>query len=412
MTWHTWNGTHGRLTLTSGKTVTNYKVEKADFGFLIRYFDESKEYQVKKISAGWKCDCESWKYSKDNKECKHVQAIREIPGKMSKFQKAVKKQLKLRLALCGPTGSGKTYTALTLATNLGKRVAVIDTEHGSASKYADLFNFDVLELTSFSPLNYAEAIRDAEAEGYDVVVIDSLSHAWVGKDGALEQVDNVAKRSKTGNKFNAWGEVTPMQNEMIETMLSCKLHLVVTMRSKMDYVQEKDERTGKNTIRKVGLAPVQRDGMEYEFDVVGDMDTENNLVISKSRCPELNGKVVRKPGKAVAVELSKWLDGTQEVEQPAKQEPAKPQPKNNSVLPANGNELRKRLTEYDYKLAKQELCEQGDLVKYVVSEGVKQGYSQDISEWQGAGMLLAAELTKEFESQCRQLAAKRKQGAA
>jgi hypothetical protein len=226
------------------------------------------------------------------------------------FQKATKKQAKLRLALIGPSGSGKTYTALTLATHLvpGGRIAVIDTERGSASKYADLFTFDVQEPESFHPRTYIEAIAEAQAAGYDVLVIDSLSHAWMGRDGALELVDKAAKRNPSGNSFAAWRDVTPLHNALVDALLATKLHIIVTMRSKMEYVQEKDER-GKTVIRKVGLQPIQRDGLEYEFDVVGDMDVDNTLVVTKTRCSVLAGAVISKPGKPLADTLAHWLDG-------------------------------------------------------------------------------------------------------
>ena len=233
------------------------------------------------------------------------------------FHKAVKSKSKLRLALIGPSGSGKTYTALSVAKGLGKKVAVIDTEHGSASKYADLFGFDVVELESFSPASYVQAIHAAEEAGYDIVVIDSLSHAWTGKDGALEMVDKAAARSRTGSSFGAWREVTPEHNRMIDAIVRSKCHVVATMRSKTDYVQEVDERTGKTKIRKVGLAPVQRDGMEYEFDLVGDIDHEHRLVVTKSRCPKLSDAVLMKPGADMAKTLREWLEsGVDAVEKP------------------------------------------------------------------------------------------------
>lgn len=222
------------------------------------------------------------------------------------FAKATKTQSRLRLALIGPSGSGKTYTALTIAQYLGQRVAVIDTERGSASKYADIFTFDVLNLETFSPLTYVEAIKAAEAAGYDVLVIDSLSHAWMGKDGALEQVDSSTKRSQSRNSYTAWREVTPMHNALIDAMLQSRCHIIGTMRTKTEYVIEEDER-GKKVPRKVGMAPVQRDGLEYEFDVVGDMDLENNFLVSKTRCPALAGKVFKKPGKPLADILHAWL---------------------------------------------------------------------------------------------------------
>lgn len=224
------------------------------------------------------------------------------------FKKASKSQIKLRLALIGVSGGGKTFSALSIASHLGKNIALIDTEHGSASKYADLFNFDTCELTSFHPQNYIDAINAASGN-YDVLIVDSLSHAWMGKDGALEQVDRIAKRSQSSNTFAAWRDVTPLHNQLVEKMLSCRSHLIVTMRSKSDYVMEEYEDKGRKKSRpvKVGLAPIQRDGLEYEFDVVGDMDKDNNLIVTKSRCPSLSGQVIYKPGKDLAYQLRAWM---------------------------------------------------------------------------------------------------------
>jgi len=224
------------------------------------------------------------------------------------FKRATKSQIKLRLALIGISGGGKSYSALSIASHLGKSIAVIDTEHGSASKYADLFQFDTCELTSFHPQNYIDAINAASGN-YDVLIVDSLSHAWMGKDGALEQVDRIAKRSPSSNTFAAWRDVTPLHNQLIEAMLLCQCHLIVTMRSKTEYVMEEYEDKGRKKTRptKVGLAPIQRDGLEYEFDVVGDMDRDNNLIVTKSRCPDLFGKVINKPGKDFTYTLRAWM---------------------------------------------------------------------------------------------------------
>lgn len=224
------------------------------------------------------------------------------------FQKATKRDSRLRLAITGPSGSGKTYSALRIATGLGKRIAVIDTERGSASKYSDEFEFDAGTLDSYSPEAYVEAIHAAEAAGYDVLIIDSLSHAWVGKDGALEQVDRAAKRSQSGNSFNAWRDVTPRHHAMVDAILQCRVHVIATMRSKTEYIVEQGS-NGKTAPRKVGLAPVQRDGMEYEFDVVGDMNLEHEMIITKSRCQALADKIIPKPGVDVAATLAQWLSG-------------------------------------------------------------------------------------------------------
>lgn len=232
---------------------------------------------------------------------------------MSSFKKAVKQDARLRLGLTGPAGSGKTMTALALATRVarGGKVAVIDTERGSASKYADLFNFDVLELTTFAPEEYVRALRAAEAEGYSVIVIDSLSHEWAGKNGALEQVDKVGQRG--GNKYTAWGTVTPKHNEMVDAILMSSCHVIATMRTKTEYVLEMNDK-GKQVPRKIGLAPVQRDGLEYEFDVVGELDLDNRLTINKTRCAAIVGKTFGKPSSPwdehsheLADALIEWL---------------------------------------------------------------------------------------------------------
>jgi hypothetical protein len=223
------------------------------------------------------------------------------------FQKATKKSARLRLALIGVAGAGKTYTALNIAQHLGKRIAVIDTERGSAAKYSDVFDFDVLEIETYSPRTYMDAIEAAEEAGYDVLIIDSLSHAWAGREGALEMVDKVAKRQGSGNNFGAWRDVTPLHNAMVDKIVSARLHIIATMRAKTEYVQEKNDKTGKTTVRKVGLAPVQRDGLEYEFDVVADLDMENNFIVGKTRCPELGGVVVPKAGREIATKLRNWL---------------------------------------------------------------------------------------------------------
>ena len=251
------------------------------------------------------CTCDGAFYSGN---CHHINEIKERTMTTGlTFKKATKSQARLRLAIAAPSGAGKTYTSLRVATALAGpngKVAVIDTERGSASKYAHKFTFDVLELTSFAPETYVEAIKAAESAGYTVIVIDSLSHAWSGKGGALEQVDNAAVRSK-GNSYAAWREVTPHHNALVDAMLQSTAHVIATMRSKTEYVLETVN--GKQVPRKVGMAPVQRDGMEYEFDVFGEMDQQNRLSITKTRCDTLNNAVIEKPGEDFAKTLMDWL---------------------------------------------------------------------------------------------------------
>lgn len=244
------------------------------------------------------------------------------------FKRATKAQSKLRMAIDGPSGSGKTYTALTFATALaaGKTIAVIDTERGSASKYADRFTFDVLELTDFAPQNYIEAIKSAEQVGYTVIVLDSISHAWEGTGGSLEQHEKATMREPGRNSYTAWRDVTKVQNDFVAAMLQSTAHIIVTMRAKMDYIQVKNDE-GKTKIEKVGLNPVQRNGIEYEFDIVADLDAKHTMVIGKSRCFEVDGDVVNKPGAEWFAKVQAWLsDGTQPVPKPPTEQAVQPTP--------------------------------------------------------------------------------------
>jgi hypothetical protein len=253
------------------------------------------------------------------------------------FKPAVKRNAKLRLAIAGIAGSGKTFTSLTLATALadGKPIALIDTEHGSASKYADDFHFDVLELTNFDPRNYIHAIHEAEQAGYAVLIIDSLSHAWNGTGGALELVESIARRvaaqrKKEPNTFNAWSDVTPLQNKLINTILASPIHIIATMRSKTEYIVEKDA-DGKSVPRKVGMAPIQRADVEYEFDIYADMDASNTMIIQKSRCSVLSNQIIAKPDGSLAEVIQAWLEGSPEEGVPtgnasSAPTPDKPQP--------------------------------------------------------------------------------------
>lgn len=232
------------------------------------------------------------------------------------FQKATRKQAKARIAIDGASGSGKTYTALIAATSLanGGKIAVIDTERGSASLYSDEFDFDVVELQNFHPRNYIQAIEAAEQGNYAVIVIDSLSHAWEGEGGILDLHDNATKRQSSQNSYTAWKDVTPIHREFVDRILQSNCHIVATMRSKMEYSQEKDG-NGKTVIKKIGLAPVQRAGTEYEFTVVCDMDVDHNLVVSKSRCKAIADAVVSKPDKKFFDILTNWLNSGIEVKE-------------------------------------------------------------------------------------------------
>ncbi|MGJ0580581.1 ATP-binding protein [Xenorhabdus bovienii] len=201
-----------------------------------------------------------------------------------KFAKAMRKQAKLRLALTGPSGSGKTYGALTIAKGLGGTTAVIDTEKGSASLYSDRFNFDVLELDPpFTPERFIEAITAAQAAGYDNLIIDSITHEWNGTGGCLEMLDGLAKAKFGGNTWSAWSIITPRHNKFLDAILRSDVNIIATMRSKTETAQV-DKGNGKKRVDKLGMKSEQRDGVEYEFTTVLDLNHETHTATaSKDR---------------------------------------------------------------------------------------------------------------------------------
>jgi hypothetical protein len=230
-----------------------------------------------------------------------------------KFVKAMKYKTRLRLCLDGLAKSGKTRTALKIATELGRllynrdpRIALLDSEGNSALKYADEFEFDHTPLESCSPEVYIEAIDVATDERYDFLIFDSLSHEWIGKDGALAKVDQAAKRSKSGNQFFAWSEVTPLHNALIEAIQRAPLHLIATLRVKPEWVVEPDG-NGKMVPRKIGLAAVQREGLDYEFDHSARMTLAHEMVVEQTACHELEGGIFKDFGAGVPEILASWL---------------------------------------------------------------------------------------------------------
>ena len=229
------------------------------------------------------------------------------------FKKAERKQARLRLALAGPSGSGKTYSALQMAMGLGSKIAVIDTEHGSASLYADAAEFDVMELHApYTPERYVEAIQAAEAAGYDVLIIDSYSHEWTGPGGCLEINDETAKARFKGNTWSAWSETTPRHRKLTDKILTSPLHIICTMRSKTETVQGEGKK-----IVKLGLKSEQRDGTDYEFTVVLDVTHDGHYAVaSKDRTRLFQHPEVITP--ETGRKLLAWLNDGRSQEQQAK----------------------------------------------------------------------------------------------
>lgn len=221
------------------------------------------------------------------------------------FRRAERAKVKLRLGIGGPSGSGKTYSSLLIASGLGKKIAVIDTEHSSAELYSDLFEYDVATLTPpFTPQKYIDMIHEAEDLGYDVIIIDSLSHAWRGEGGMMDIHDSVTQA--TGNSFAAWREVSPMHNKLVETLLQSPAHIITTLRAKQDYVIIEED--GKKSVRKVGLAPVFRDGIEYEFTMYFEMTADHLAVVSKDRTGLFGNNPPFIPTKQTGETIREWLE--------------------------------------------------------------------------------------------------------
>ena len=220
---------------------------------------------------------------------------------MSNFKKATKKQAKLRLALFGVSGSGKTYSALRFAKGLGGSIAVIDTENHTACKYSDRFDFDVCECEKASINNIVNLLN--EASEYDVLIIDSLTHAW---DELLDEVNRIAKTKFGGNSWSAWSEGTPKQRAFIKALLDFKGHLIVTMRSETSWeVTENDK--GKKVPVRIGTAPKQGKSIEYEFDMLMQLSQDHSALVLKDRTGKYQDECIDLIDEELGKQLGEWL---------------------------------------------------------------------------------------------------------
>lgn len=221
------------------------------------------------------------------------------------IRKAERRKAKLRLGIAAPSGAGKTYSSLLMAFGLGGKVGLIDTEHGSGDLYAHLGEYDIIGIEApYSVSKYTQAIKAFEDAGYATIIIDSLSHAWSGDGGLLDKQGKLADRGT--NSFAAWRTITPEHNNLVDAMLRSPCHIIATMRAKQEYVLETNDK-GKQQPKKVGMAPVQREGMEYEFTVMLDVDMNHIASASKDRTSLFDGrffKISEETGK----ELLQWLE--------------------------------------------------------------------------------------------------------
>lgn len=235
-------------------------------------------------------------------------------------QKAVRTKSKLRLALSGPPGSGKTYTSLSIATEClsilkdnnysfgNNRIGMLETERGRANNFAKTddedtegFDFDVEILRDYSPEAYIEGLLRLEQERYPIIIIDQITNEWAAKGGILDlHLRTVAKMGGEKHNYFAWRECTPRHTNFVEFMMGLNAHLICNIRAKTKYVYE----SGK--IENVGVRPIQRKDLDYEFDIYGMMDMKHNITFRKSRCPALDGKKFELPGKNVSDLMMAW----------------------------------------------------------------------------------------------------------
>lgn len=224
----------------------------------------------------------------------------------SGFVKAKKSRGKHRIAIAGPSGSGKTMTAMILAKEFGPKVALVDTEYHSAELYADIYNFDVMVIDApFGVEKYVSALEMAIAAKYDTIIFDSISPMWDGEGGLLELKERIAGRSGK-NSYTAWGDITPLYKRFVYHMLESPIHVISTVRSKQEYAMTKDA-DGSTKVTKLGMGMIQRPGMEYEYNVVFDMDMKHNALASKDRTNMFSSTIPFPMDDKVGKQLMAWL---------------------------------------------------------------------------------------------------------
>jgi hypothetical protein len=221
-----------------------------------------------------------------------------------KITTAQRKRAMFRLSIQGPSGSGKTYSSLLIAKGLVSKwedVCVIDTENHSADLYSHLGAYNVLTLGKpFTPEAYIQAIELCEKSGIKVIIIDSLSHEWEGEGGILD-----IHSSMVGNSFTNWSKVTPRHNSLVQRILQSSCHVVATFRTKQDYIL--NEKNGKTVPEKVGLKSVTKDGMDYEFTTVFDLDINHNANCTKDRTG-LFANIPQKLDEQTGQRILRWCE--------------------------------------------------------------------------------------------------------
>lgn len=260
---------------------------------------------------------------------------------MIQLQKAKRTLARIKVALGGPSGSGKTMSSLLMAYGLVKaahpgmsdaeiweKICIIDTENGSASLYVNMQVganrigefFTIPMGPPYEVTKYIDSIHAAEQAGIEVIIIDSLSHAWIGEGGALDKQGKIAQR--TGNSYTAWRDITPEHNRLVDTMLQSSSHIIANMRAKTDYVQEKNA-NGKTVVKNIGMGLQMRDGVDFEFSTVFMLDADHVANATKDRTGLFDGKyfvITPETGKEIYAWLSSGAVEKPELPKPTKVE--------------------------------------------------------------------------------------------
>jgi hypothetical protein len=222
------------------------------------------------------------------------------------FTKAARHAVKLKIGVDGPSGSGKTLGALALADGItkGGRIAVADSENGSASLYADRYEFDTVQIPDANPETYKQIIDAAASAGYDALVIDSLTHAWLAVLAAKEDYD---RSKQSSNSWTNWRLFGPKWDGLMQHILQAPIHVVATMRSKQAYEQVEKSGGGKQVV-KLGLQPQVRDGAEYEFGIVFSVNQAHRAVASKDRTALFTDQLIDLTDPEVHGSLVGWMN--------------------------------------------------------------------------------------------------------
>ena len=285
------------------------------------------------------------------------------------FKKADKKASKLRCSIFGPSGAGKTFTSLRIANGFKSatngKIAFIDSERGSASKYADRFDFDVLELERKTIADYIQAIKLASENNYNILIIDSLSHAW---QELIEDIDRLANVKYKGNTWRAWAEGTPKQRSLVDAIINYPGHVIATIRSKTEWEVGEDKK-----VRRVGLSPEQGKGIEYEFDMLLEITVDHYATVIKDRTGKYQDKIINMPDEKFGVELINWLNSGSAIPQAEVAKVATSQPLKNEPIKSSLDEVYSK-----YKTAINESILQFDISRFIKANNLFQKYIEKL----------------------------------